>query len=407
MEFKVEVLKMEDGRRFALLLKDGIPMYYPSLYITTRKRNSSYNTQRNIQQHIKLLQSWCEIEGIVLEERFSSGGQLSGRECLSLIDFCAWDSDTIKRMCSGIRMLSSAYTQVGREEASTRVINIKGYLEFLFKLLAGCGDDDPRLGAMLKDLESQMPKVKNFRQIDVVELTKHQETVLKEKIMPNHPDNPWPGAWEVRVRNLLIVNLLFETGMRRSELAALHVSDVDIDGCSVKIYRRHNNREDDRLHQPNAKTGERSLPLSRELVEQIYKYQVNIRAKIQVARRHPFLFVAHRRNEGRAISVNTINKIFSSLSSEFPELGRLYPHKLRHHWNFDFTVKAEEQLKHYPEEMREVMIEQMRNQLMGWSSNSKMGALYNRRATEEKARAILENRASKFQMVQKENNDAS
>ncbi|WP_296933304.1 site-specific integrase [uncultured Marinobacter sp.] len=407
MEFKVEVLKMEDGRRIALLQKDGIPMYYPSLYITTRKRNSSYNTQRNIQQHIKLLQSWCEIEGVVLEKRFSNGEELSGRECLSLIDFCAWDSDTIKRMRSGIRMLSSAYTEVGREEASTRVINIKGYLEFLFRRLTGCGDDDPRLAAMLKDLESQMPRVKKFRQIDVVELTKHQEAVLKEKIMPKHPDNPWPGLWEVRVRNLLIVHLLFETGMRRSELAALHVSDVDIDGCSVSIYRRHDNREDDRRQQPNAKTGERTLPLSRELVEQIYKYQVNIRAKIQVARRHPFLFVAHRRNEGKAISLNTINKVFSSLSSTFPELGRLYPHKLRHHWNFDFTGKAEEELKHYPADQREVMIEQMRNHLMGWSSNSKMGALYNRRATEEKARAILEKRASKFRMVQKENNHAS
>ncbi|MFL1484783.1 tyrosine-type recombinase/integrase [Marinobacter sp. LN3S78] len=405
MDYKVELLKVEDGRRFALLLQHGIPVYYPSLYITTQKRGSSLHTQRNIQHHLRLLYSWCELEGVQLEERFGSGEALKGSECLSLVDFCAWDSATINRIRSGARLLKSAYTEVERHEASARVGHITDYLKFLYKKLVGCGDNDLGLSAMLQEIKSYKPKVKKHRQRSRIELTTDQEAILLEKIMPNHPENPWSANPDVRLRNLIIVHVLLETGMRRSELAALRVSDIDFVNPAVSIYRRHNDRIDPRTLQPQAKTGERSIPLSPALIEQIDNYVLHSRAKVSGAKTHPFLLISHRGGNGSPISVKTINYIFGQLSKAFPALGRLFPHKLRHHWNYNYSRLVDEKMKDLPEDDRRTFDQNSRAYLMGWKPEGTMAQVYNRRFDEDKAKQLLEQRDSKFQTVKRERDD--
>lgn len=400
--YKVELLKVEDGRRFALLLKNGMPAYYPSLFITTQKRNSSFQTQRNIQNHLKLLYSWCELEGVNLDQRFKASEELTGLECLSLVDFCAWDSETIKRIRSGARMLKSAYTQVERSEATARVNHIVAYLKFLYRRLAGCGENDPQLLSMLKDLKAHKPNVKNYRKNRSFELTDEQEVVLKERIIPNHPDNPWSENRDVRLRNLIIVYLLLETGMRRAEATALRVNDFDFVDPAVSIYRRHDDPIDPRVDQPQAKTGERKIPISAELLEQIDNYIMNCRAKLPRTKKHPFLFVSHRRDKGTPISVQTINHLFVQLSSAFPEMGRLYPHKLRHHWNYTYSKQIDKKMKDCPDEDKKSFDENSRAYLMGWKPGGAMSQVYNRRYDEEEATEMLKKRDKKFQYSRKD-----
>ena len=405
MVYKVELLKMEDGRRFALLLQNGQPAYYPSLFITSQKRDASFHTQRNILYHLRLLLFWCAQEGIALEERFTAGEAFTGRECLSLIDFCAWDSATIQRMRSGVRMLNSGYTQVERSEASARVGHVREFLTFLYRKLNGCGEQEPRLASMIKDMGSHKPKVRRHRAIRSGDLTGEQEAILLEKILPNHPQNPWSVNPDVRLRNLVSVHMLLETGMRRSELAALRVSDIDFVNRTVSIYRRHDDPIDPRVSQPQAKTGERTIPLSSPLLEQIDTYVMHSRSKVPGARKHPFLFVSHRGKKGSPISVETVNHIFGQLSKAFPELGRLHPHRLRHHWNFTYSNLINEKMKDHPEEDRKAFDQNSRAYLMGWKPEGHMAEIYNSRFDEETANKMLGQRDSKLQIVKKGNDD--
>lgn len=405
MELKVELLKADDGHRIALLSQNGMPLYYPNLYITNEKRRSSYQTHLNILHHIKIFFFWCEVTGIEVEDRFKRGDVLKAGDILNLVDFCAWDAETIKRIRSGARLLKSAYREVSRSEASSRIGSVKEYLEFLFKKLAQCSKEDPRLASMLSDIKAYKPRVKSHRSIQRVELTQDQERILNAVVMPNHPENPWSVDPGVRLRNLIMIYITLETGIRRSELAALRINDIDFVNRTVSVYRRHNDKQDPRIHQPQAKTGERTLPLSPELIEQIDNYVIRSRSKVPGAKKHPFLLVSHSGGKGGPLSVGTINHCFGQLSKAFPELGRLHPHKFRHHWNYDFSRKVDEHMKGEPEEDKKAFDENARAYAMGWKPGGTMSQVYNRRFDEEKAGELLKKRNSKFKIVIKDSDE--
>ncbi|WP_273210278.1 tyrosine-type recombinase/integrase [Marinobacter subterrani] len=402
----IENLRMEDGRRFAMLLDDGVPVYYPSLYITTQKRDRSFETQRNILNHIRILYKWCDIEGLNLEKRFRDGSPLTSRECRGLADFCAWDAETMDRIQSGVRMLKSAYCEVGREEVSTRVAHIERYVNWLYKKITGCSDQEPALDSMLREIKDFKPKVKKFRKNDAPRISEEQLEILQRKILPEHPENPWRGGAGIRLRNLIVVYLLLETGMRRGELAALYVKDIDFVGRRVFIYRRHDNPFDSRAQQPNQKTHERTIPLSPELLALIDRYILEVRSSTGRAKKHPFLFVALRSHKGAPMSLSTANSIFKDLRKAFPELGRIHAHKLRHHWNFEFSNLIDESMKDLPEEERSQFDRTSRSYLMGWNPNGVMAEKYNRRYAEEKAFEMLEKRNAKYTPRLPEDGDA-
>jgi len=405
MELKVEVFKADDGHRIVLLSQNGMPLYYPNLYLTKQKRRNSYQTHLNTLHHIRILLFWCEVTGIEVEERFKRGDVLTANEILNLVDFCAWDAETIKKIRSGVRLLKSAYREVSRTEASSRIGSIKEYLEFLFRNLALCSKEDPRLLSMSNDIKAYKPRVKSHRRIERVELTQDQERILNEVVMPNHPENPWPVDPGLRLRNLLMIYIALETGMRRSELAALRINDIDFVNRTVSVYRRHNDKLDPRTHQPQAKSGERTIPLSPELVKQIDNYVMRSRSKIPGAKKHPFLFVSHSAGGGGPLSLGTINHVFGQLCRAFPELGRLHPHKFRHHWNYDFSRKVDAAFEGEPEEDKKAFDENTRAYLMGWKPGGTMSQTYNRRFDEEKACELLEERNEKYKIVIKDSDE--
>jgi integrase len=393
MDRKVVELKQEDGVRSVILLEEGFPMYYPTLYVSMELRHISVSRQRNILYSIEVLFNWCQCEGIGLEERFKCDEHLSQEEVLQLLDFCTWNVTTQKRLMSGVKLLRTGYKQVSRDMASQRIHAIREYLQFLYIRLAQRKERTNIAKGVSETIKSYKPKIKKYVKNTVIALSDEQINAITQKLLLSHPDNPWKDR-SIQLRNLLIFSVLYETGMRRGELAGLYVNDIQ--GARIAVFRRHNNPLENRNQAPNTKTGERTIPITEDLARLLDIYVMEHRGSIKAAKKHPYLFVSHRKNMGNPMTLNAIQEVFKAARSAIPELKSVSPHKLRHHMNYQISNMIDENYEGAtPSEKAEVDT-QVRSYLMGWSPTSHMQEIYNQRYFQEQAGKLLIERSNKM-----------
>lgn len=111
-------------------------------------------------------------------------------------------------------------------------------------------------------------------------------------------------------RDKLMLRMLYETGMRRSELAGLKVSSVDFSSMTIKVLGKRNK--------------ERLIPIENELAHNIKDY---LALKEQEMGENEWLFVGRK---GRQITpadvYQTVRKYMTALSNA----DRISPHVFRH-----------------------------------------------------------------------------
>lgn len=137
------------------------------------------------------------------------------------------------------------------------------------------------------------------------------------------------GNEDLLIRNKLIFKILYETGFRTSELLHLRMDDFDYpdpDKKTGNIYliERPNELEDRQL-----KTGERTVPVASELLQEIDEYVLYHRpSKTDVE----YLFVSHSSNTlGQPITRQSIIAFFAKLNAALDIKGvKLTAHTLRH-----------------------------------------------------------------------------
>lgn len=113
------------------------------------------------------------------------------------------------------------------------------------------------------------------------------------------------------VRNLLIIEMIYQTGLRRSELAGLNDSDIDLPGRRLKVLGKGNK--------------ERVVPFGDDLAERITFY-LTIRDK-SVKRRDDSFLVS---NAGARLLGNNIYQIVHGVMSQISTQRKISPHVLRH-----------------------------------------------------------------------------
>jgi integrase len=170
-------------------------------------------------------------------------------------------------------------------------------------------------------------------------------TAVVERFMAivafDSPDNPFKNV-DVKLRNSLMFGLLFYTGMRRGELLSLRIDQFELgEHPLVWVRRNQDDLHDSRRHQPVSKTKERPLPLPRHLADQIHSYILNVRSKLAMARRHPYLFVSHRadKTQGQPLSISAFgSQIMTKARLAVPEFSQIHPHSFRHHFNYRMSI---------------------------------------------------------------------
>ena len=113
------------------------------------------------------------------------------------------------------------------------------------------------------------------------------------------------------VRDRLILEMLYDTGVRRSELIYLKDVDVDFDAMRIKVTGKRNKQ--------------RLIPFAERLKDLMLAY-VEVRNR-EVGGGVEFFFV---RKSGEQLSVNKLYEIVKKKLSNIPTLSKCSPHVLRH-----------------------------------------------------------------------------
>lgn len=134
-------------------------------------------------------------------------------------------------------------------------------------------------------------------------------SVQEVEALLNAPEGSTPG--EVRDRAML--ELLYATGVRISELVGLSVNDVDLQACTVKAYGKGRK--------------ERIIPMSTEAAKRIRTYATDARPQLLKDRETDALFL---NRSGRRLSRQGFWKLLKNYAAKAGIKKNISPHKLRH-----------------------------------------------------------------------------
>ncbi len=169
----------------------------------------------------------------------------------------------------------------------------------------------------VSSLKSFYKFLQKTKQIDASPLVKHQALkVLKQVQVPFSEKeifnvlNVLDGGDFESVRNKLIVELFYSTGIRRSELINIKITDIDYVNETVKVLGKRNK--------------ERYIPLLKSVRKSLKKYS-EIREEIEGE--EPYLFLTKKGKKiYDTLVYRTINNYFSAVSSKVKKS----PHVIRH-----------------------------------------------------------------------------
>ena len=393
----ISTYKKISGERCAILIDElGIPVFWPTLYITTVVRNSSKSvaTAEQCLAGIKILLEFCESQKIDLVERIHSEFFLTLGEIDAIRDACQWKrrhvAETAVIRLRGCRSTTPRLSSATTYLYLTRIANyVKWLCRYLLKEKRFEGSISKKIDFFVGEIAIRRPRVPKTGVDDeqLRGITVEQERRLFELLVPANPSNPFQDAG-VQVRNYLIVKLLRLLGPRGGELLNIQISDFDFSKSQLRIVRRADAAEDHRPQQPRVKTRQRVLPVAQSSMDEVRYYIVEVRKHIPNAARDPYLFISHRSGatQGRALSLSSLQEIFKTIGRSNPELRGVTPHDLRHRWHVAYSEAMDGISGHCTAE-----IEQWRNFLAGWSENSKQAQLYSARHIRRKAHeAMLE-----------------
>ncbi|BCS42440.1 MULTISPECIES: site-specific integrase [Pseudomonas] len=386
MQLAIRRFQGESGERFSILVDNaGMPLYYPALYVTAemRGRSLSINTINNALSALKAMCAWQSYYDLDLESRFKQSKLLCRHEIQSLRDFMQKPLEDMCAKDKQIVALKGRQRRVAKDNQYNRITAIAEYVGFLAgRLHPVTGTSAHEINAMVAQIKANRPKISDKTEEDRSDshLDDFVLDAVEEILKPGSESNPVAEVG-LQFRNALMFTILRLTGMRRGELLNLRTEDFDFAKNTVKIVRRADSVGDPRTYQPVAKTRERTFPLSPELMQRIHEYIAKFRNKISGARKHGYLFVIHRsgRTVGWPLSNSGFGKFIATLSTLADEFSGLHTHALRHHWNYIFSRKCDE------DGITPEREQKLRSYLMGWSETSGTASIYNKRHIKQEA----------------------
>jgi len=419
IDYSIEILVFDNGERYPILMgSDEMPHFHTTLWVTTKLRSKSTAEQTisNKLNHVKWFLIWLKNEQRDLYKEFQIGEFLCEEDIENIKSYLAIDIQQLKggkkKVSKGRKKvinitdmpkLVDVTPSVGRDHHYNRMTSVIEYLTFLAKL-AVKQIANPRFNHEIKKMEKEFkaarPKGKGRNVLDETNNKTLSENLVTEFMAVAHydaPNNPFKQG-NVRFRNHLMFHLMDRHGIRSGEMLSLKLTDMTLHGNNKSFWvrRTHDDKNDSRKKQPVAKTRERKLRISDETAELLDCYISLYRAKTTNAKKHPYLFVVHRKGttQGQPVSRSTFdNTIVPAMKKVDEKFVDIHPHYFRHDWNEEFSEKVDTN-----NELAASGVEgythidsgkeaKMRKHQMGHSSE-KSGNTYNKRHVSKKANEI-------------------
>ncbi|WP_091430923.1 tyrosine-type recombinase/integrase [Flavobacterium degerlachei] len=159
-----------------------------------------------------------------------------------------------------------------------------------------------------------------IKQIEVNPLLKHKALKISKKLQIPFSEKEvaevfvrmWNPLGFEEVRNKLIIDLFYTTGMRRTELIHVKAADVDLSNNTIKVLGKRNK--------------ERILPILPIIKEQFSLY-ISERSSLESVKDIEFLFLTKK---GLKLNDSFVYRLINSYFSTVSEKVKKSPHILRH-----------------------------------------------------------------------------
>jgi integrase len=399
-----------NAARRKLLVQDLIPVYYPNLYATFELSSKALDTTKKYLEHLALFEdslAFYSIDLISRLEKSPNSQYLTDSEISRFVSDAGFSKETLVKKYAGMRLHPTAYKSVGKVHARQRLEAVRDYLAFLYDKL---GDHSTRYEAvddvkkrLNRKIKAASPGWKKTRINELKGLTNQERDRLLEVMHPESAENPFANA-SLKLRNYIILLLGLDMGVRRSEMLLIKTSDIHWHSRQLAVVNLEDESIDPRTVAPQFKTHERMLVMSDDLYEAISEYESKYRYRklhkgSSQARKHPFLLVAHRKNEGKPLSIKAVDGVLPQVGKVAPELAHIHLHILRHDSVYTMLESMREELEKLSPEDRTTQVQKTLTWMFGWSPGSDMPGLYGAKFWHEEADNAMKKRSERFKAI--------
>lgn len=143
------------------------------------------------------------------------------------------------------------------------------------------------------------------------------EAFKAQNKMPSYDEGMDGREWLEAMRDYLVVEMLYQTGMRRAELAALADRDVDLNGRQIRVFGKRKK--------------ERIIPIGAQLAKEIGEY-LQIKEEIVGKEGVSGIFLVRKKTNGEWVALGAAG-LYNIVRARMGEVSRLKkhsPHVLRH-----------------------------------------------------------------------------
>ena len=143
------------------------------------------------------------------------------------------------------------------------------------------------------------------------------EAFKEQNKVPSYDEGMDKAEWLEVMRDYLVVELLYQTGMRRAELAALEDKDVDVQGRQIRVFGKRRK--------------ERMVPLGEQLAKEIEGY-LAIKRELLLGNEGFGIFLVRKKRNGDWVALGAagIYNIVRARMGDVTTLKKHSPHVLRH-----------------------------------------------------------------------------
>jgi integrase/recombinase XerC len=143
------------------------------------------------------------------------------------------------------------------------------------------------------------------------------EAFKERNKVPSYDEGMDKEDWLEAMRDYLVVELLYQTGMRRAELAALEDKDVDVKGRQIRVFGKRRK--------------ERIVPMGEQLAVEVQDY-LQVKNEILTGSEGFGTFLVRKKKNGEwvALGAATLYNIVRARMGDVSTLKKHSPHVLRH-----------------------------------------------------------------------------
>lgn len=234
------------------------------------------------------------LEYIVLEKRYSLHTMKSyQRDLLDFQEFVAYTGgrDVLNVDSKVVRNFMTRLSQNGlsKRTINRKLSSLRSF--YLFLLKVGAIDSSPV--ESIRSLKFYPEKQVVFSREEMQEFSKIENLGMSQFFLKT-----------------LLVEVLYQTGLRRSEICNLRLDQVDMDSCLLEVVGKGNKM--------------RMVPISEDLVEQLRNYLENYR---KGKAGEPIFFL---NNKGRKLNGQFVYRAVKECMSHTSSKKKKSPHILRH-----------------------------------------------------------------------------